>query len=207
MPRVTEEHRERRRRQILDAARRCFARQGFHQTSMSDLLAESGLSAGAFYGYYRSKSELVAAVADDAVGGVLGLITPLAHRDPPLPVRDFVREALRATDAYAFGPDGVARLAPQVWSEAVRDPVVAAALETRYRQVIDVVAEVVRHDQVAGRIDEQADAAEVAAVLLSTIMGYLLQRLLFASVDADPYAAALAAITGARGGPGTGAVR
>src|SRR5918993_6093003 len=66
MPRVSEAHRERRREQILDAARRCFIRKGFHQSSMQDVFAESGLSAGAVYRYFKSKDELVAALASDA---------------------------------------------------------------------------------------------------------------------------------------------
>src|SRR3954470_18901979 len=61
MPRVSEEHLERRRRQILDAARRCFVRKGVHETSMQDIFAESGLSAGAVYRYFKSKNEIVAA--------------------------------------------------------------------------------------------------------------------------------------------------
>ncbi|WP_369028857.1 TetR/AcrR family transcriptional regulator, partial [Nocardia farcinica] len=63
MPRVSEEHLERRRQQILVAAQRCFSRKGFYNTSMQDVFAESGLSAGAVYRYFKSKDELVAALA------------------------------------------------------------------------------------------------------------------------------------------------
>ncbi len=44
MPKVTQQHMDARREQILDAARRCFLRDGFHSTSMQDLFAEAGLS-------------------------------------------------------------------------------------------------------------------------------------------------------------------
>ncbi|HET6921453.1 MAG TPA: TetR family transcriptional regulator, partial [Jiangellaceae bacterium] len=44
VPRVSDAHRELRREQILDAARRKFARNGFHQTSMQDILGEAQLS-------------------------------------------------------------------------------------------------------------------------------------------------------------------
>ncbi len=49
MPRVTLEHTAARRIQILEAARVCFIRDGFHATSMQDIQRESGLSAGAIY--------------------------------------------------------------------------------------------------------------------------------------------------------------
>ena len=63
MPRVSEAHLAARRQQILDAARVCFTRNGFHATSMQDVIAEAGLSVGAVYRYFRSKEELVAAIA------------------------------------------------------------------------------------------------------------------------------------------------
>ena len=43
MPRITAERREARRTAILAAARRCFSRDGFHQTSMPDIAREAGL--------------------------------------------------------------------------------------------------------------------------------------------------------------------
>ncbi|HEY9407971.1 MAG TPA: helix-turn-helix domain-containing protein, partial [Jiangellaceae bacterium] len=52
MPRVSEAHLAARRDQILQAAWTCFARDGFHATSMQDVFAEAGLSAGAVYRYF-----------------------------------------------------------------------------------------------------------------------------------------------------------
>ena len=56
MPKVSEQHREARRDQIVDAALRCFSRKGFQRTSMADIIAESGLSAGAIYGTSTASS-------------------------------------------------------------------------------------------------------------------------------------------------------
>ncbi len=63
MPKISDERKLERSQQILDAARRCFIDKGFHRASMSDVIRESGLSAGAVYSYYSSKEELIAAVA------------------------------------------------------------------------------------------------------------------------------------------------
>ncbi len=54
---------ESRRRQIMDAASTCFARHGFHQATLQDIVAETGLSARASYRYFRSKEDIVAAFA------------------------------------------------------------------------------------------------------------------------------------------------
>src|SRR5262245_48052330 len=82
MPRVSDDHLERRRQQILDAARRCFIRKGFHLTSMQDVFAESGLSAGAVYRYFKSKNEIIHAIATDTQGGAVSLIETLLKEDP-----------------------------------------------------------------------------------------------------------------------------
>ncbi|WP_030316411.1 helix-turn-helix domain-containing protein [Streptomyces sp. NRRL B-3229] len=50
-----------RRRQTLDGATLCFARNGFHATSVQDVLKEVDLSAGAVYRYFSGKEELIRA--------------------------------------------------------------------------------------------------------------------------------------------------
>jgi TetR/AcrR family transcriptional repressor of uid operon len=53
-----------RRSQILDAARVCFAKRGFHQTSMHDVSAEAGISVGLIYRYFENKEAVISAMAD-----------------------------------------------------------------------------------------------------------------------------------------------
>src|SRR3954452_4745458 len=50
--------------QILDAAIVCFARRGFHLTSMHDISAEAGISVGLIYRYFQNKEAVIAAMAD-----------------------------------------------------------------------------------------------------------------------------------------------
>jgi TetR/AcrR family transcriptional repressor of uid operon len=53
-----------RREEILDAARRCFARTGFHQTSMQQICLEAGMSPGNLYRYFPSKEAIIAGIAE-----------------------------------------------------------------------------------------------------------------------------------------------
>jgi AcrR family transcriptional regulator len=64
MPKVSLEHEQMRRQQILDAALACFSRRGYHSTSMEDIAREAGLSIGALYTYFSSKEDLFFALAD-----------------------------------------------------------------------------------------------------------------------------------------------
>jgi len=51
-------HRDRTRVQIIDSARRLFNRNGFENVSIDAIMADAGLTRGAFYSYFRSKSDL-----------------------------------------------------------------------------------------------------------------------------------------------------
>jgi TetR/AcrR family transcriptional repressor of uid operon len=53
-----------RRDEILAAAQTCFARAGFHQTSMQEICAEAGMSPGSLYRYFRSKEDIIAGIAE-----------------------------------------------------------------------------------------------------------------------------------------------
>src|SRR5580765_3178818 len=63
VPKVSEEHLEARREQILDGARRAFARHGYEGATVSRLEEEIGLSRGAIFHYFPSKLDLFAELA------------------------------------------------------------------------------------------------------------------------------------------------
>ena len=64
MPKVSEEHRSRRREAILDAARRCFSRYGYEGATVARLEAETGLSRGAIFNYFESKEAIFVALVE-----------------------------------------------------------------------------------------------------------------------------------------------
>lgn len=57
-PKVTESHRQQKKLEILDAAKKVFIRKGYEQTTMKDIVDESGLSRGGVYLYYSSTEEI-----------------------------------------------------------------------------------------------------------------------------------------------------
>ena len=59
-PNVSEE----RRAQIIESAIKVFARQGFASTRMDDVAIESDMSKGLLYWYFKSKDEIIIAIAD-----------------------------------------------------------------------------------------------------------------------------------------------
>jgi len=55
-------HREQVRSRIVEGARRLFNRNGFENVSVDSIMAEAGLTRGAFYAYFESKSDLYAEI-------------------------------------------------------------------------------------------------------------------------------------------------
>jgi AcrR family transcriptional regulator len=67
MPRLSDTTRAQRRQHILTSAWRCFSRDGFHVTSMDQVIAETGMSSSAVYRYFRSKEQIIRATAEQGV--------------------------------------------------------------------------------------------------------------------------------------------
>jgi len=191
MPRVSDEHLASRRRQILDAARTCFLRNGFHATSMHDVIAEAGLSVGAVYRYFKSKNDIVTAIAEEVVSGVNESLTDLAASD--LPITATLARALTFVDAQT-GPDGMFRLAIQVWAEAMRDPALAELVSGAYRRIRGNFVELARRAQERGELPASADPEAVGAVLYGLMPSYALQRVLTGTPDRETFLSGVTAI-------------
>jgi TetR/AcrR family transcriptional regulator, transcriptional repressor of aconitase len=91
MPKVSEEHKQRRHEQILEAAERCFARYGYEGATVVRLEEATGLSRGAIFNYFPDKEALFLAVAVRTTERMLSiwheqgfraLLEAIAHEDP-----------------------------------------------------------------------------------------------------------------------------
>src|SRR5690606_3370172 len=122
MPRVSPEHLAARRQQIVDAAWRCFARQGFHAPSLQDVFAESGRSAGAVYRSFPSKAALARTNAQHSRGGLSQRLDQLTD-DGHVPARETaIRASLRFIDDLAgTGDFDRTRVALHIWAESLHD--------------------------------------------------------------------------------------
>jgi len=193
MPKVTQQYREARRDQILSAARRCFLRDGFHATSMQDLFAEAGLSSGAVYQYFASKDDVILAIAEENMRGVLAMIHDVASSQPEWSIGAVLAAIftnLRAKDAR----DSLAGLALLAWSETLRNPVLARRFAALFAQIRADLTEVVRTQQSAGHLPREASAEALTAVVISIVPGYILQLATLGSSAVDDMPAAVQAL-------------
>jgi AcrR family transcriptional regulator len=193
MPKVSEEHAQARRQQIIDAAYRCFARQGFHQTTMRDIYEEANLSPGAVYHYFESKDEIIRASFDFDYERSSALFkAALASDDPVTAIEgllDFFLHGLKGAAALGAG-----RVNVQGWGEALVNPGLRETIQGVMGNYLDALAKVIGKAQDAGQIDKSLDPASVSRLLLSIYYGLELQMALDPAIDVDDYLAAAKAL-------------
>jgi AcrR family transcriptional regulator len=195
MPKVTEEHRANRRLEIVHAARKCVVEHGFHKTTMADVIRESGLSAGAVYGYFKSKDEIIAAIADDALSSIDELFEGILATEAPLTPAAALQAALEHVIRIADQPgNDLTRVAIQAWAEAMHNDAIMATASSKYRLLRSHFVAVARRAQADGTVDPEADPELIGQVLFGLIPGFVLQRLILGDVTPQGYAAGLSAL-------------
>src|SRR4051812_12828631 len=118
MPKVSEQHAAARRRQIVEAANRCFAREGFHRTTMQDIFREAELSPGAVYTYFFGKEDLIRAIADEG----LSLARRMFAEAGGATLDEVFAQIMDVFDALDEDKALGIRTSIQLWAEALRDP-------------------------------------------------------------------------------------
>jgi TetR/AcrR family transcriptional regulator, repressor for uid operon len=168
-----------RRSEILSAAQTCFARSGFHQTSMQEICAEAGMSPGNLYRYFRSKEDIIAGIAE---------------RDRALTAQNFA--AVSAENFF----DGLAALAQQhlversleeialcaeIMAESRRNPAVARIYQDIEADVRARFIELLKSAAQRGDIRPDIDLNGTVTVLFALADGLSWRRAVEPSFNAE----------------------
>lgn len=193
MPKVPPQHLEARRREILEAARRCFGRKGFHQTTMRNICDEAQLSPGAVYQYFTSKAELIEAVADAGRRRHRERAVPVAKGGNPA---DALAELLAEFLSCLDDPEALLSLRVDVrlCAEAVHESRVRAAVLENYGSLLDLLTPLVKKGQRQGAIDAALSPRAAARVALAMLLGLELQKAADPKVTVGPCTQVAAAL-------------
>lgn len=191
MPRLTTGRREARRAEIVGAARRCFSRDGFHQTSMPDIAAEAGLSTGAPYRYFPSKEELILELAGQAFRTMFEPLERLVEHGSPPTVADLVAAAVDpvsgdvTTDAagHVVPVDELLRCGVLAWGELLRSETMRHRALAGIEQVRHGMTAALRRGQQAGTVSLDLDPERGTRVIIALLHGFVLQRTAFGLTD------------------------
>ncbi|MEV0096550.1 TetR/AcrR family transcriptional regulator [Streptomyces sp. NPDC050738] len=200
MARVSQEHLDARRSQILDGAARCFARNGFHATSMQDVLQEAGLSAGAVYRYFRGKDEIIEAVVTTVIHSFRDNFAAAAvWESTPPPLDELLGRLMRgvlglnaeATDeSNSFPP-----LIVQVWAETLRNKELNALMREGFSGMRASWVKIFEAYQAEGLMRDDIPAESVARTMLALTQGFGVQVALFGEAPVEEIEAGVRALT------------
>jgi AcrR family transcriptional regulator len=169
------------RAQLLDAAERIFARDGFRGASVSAIAEEAGYSHGAVYSNFEGKLDLFLALVEERIDARLATVYEAADAElgrggePVETARRFLSIVQAERDAFLLLVD--------FWNQAVRDPTAAAKFAERHARLRGIVGRIIEHaaHQQGQRLTVPADQAATAIIVVFN--GFAIEGL------ADPDAA------------------
>jgi TetR/AcrR family transcriptional regulator, fatty acid metabolism regulator protein len=169
------------RRMILDAAVRVFARQGFHACRVSDIADEAGVAYGLVYHYFSSKDEILDTVFLERWNVMLHVIAEVDARDAP------VREKLHAVasfiiDSYVHDPDVMKVIIVEVTRAANSFGRTHLA---KIREAYELIGAIVAKGQAAGELRSDV-TPEFAALAFYGAIEQVLTGWIFALLPQSP---------------------
>lgn len=197
MPRLTTERRRARQEQVLDAARACLQEHGLEAVSMEMIIARSGLSTGAVYGYFKGKDQIINAVVAEGTAAMADDLAPVLATTEPPPLPELVGQVLRAVVGFGrYKKDDIDRLlvALHGWSHSQSNPELRTATRTSYAGLRKLFADAAKRWQAGGTFDPGADPQAVAELLTSITLGFVAQQALAGGADVEAHVAALKAL-------------
>ncbi len=174
MPKITEAKRESRRQLILDAALRCFARDGFHNTTTADIVRESGVSQGSLYLYFATKDDIIVALADDRHQGEAMVNALVQTEQNPI---DALSLLMELHGRSLIDPQRIDRrkVGIQGWAEALRNPVIRASVVGGADTVRREIVALIERGQASGHFRKDVSPDAFARVLIAIFQGMALQ--------------------------------
>ncbi len=165
---------EERKRQLLDAALKCFGTRGYHQTQVSDIIKEAEVARGTFYLYFESKREIFKALMEELFEKVTSQIQALPRDAVEKIPSQLLGNITRVTELL-FNQPLLTRL---LFNEAVGlDEEQDTQLRNFYNQILDYIHRGLKQGQEMGFVRE-GNVQVMALCLLGSLKEIFYQSLL-----------------------------
>jgi AcrR family transcriptional regulator len=169
-PRSISEGKTRTRDKILDSAEALYIRKSFNETSMNDIVAESGLSKGALYNHFKSKEELIIAIYDRFTQRTLEQLKTMLEAEPTAKRKlELIGEV--AFVATADRPRAFQAMNFEFMVAASRMEALAPRIESRYRETVGLLRDTIQGGVDSGEFRGDVDACMVASILFAAADG------------------------------------
>jgi AcrR family transcriptional regulator len=175
MPRITPQREAATRQAILKAARDVFVAKGFHAASIDDVVAASGSSVGAIYGYFKSKDELIRSCV--LAANKLESDAVLASARSGGSLRERLGRAIDGWWDYTIDAPGVTIFLTEVWAAAARQPLIRDMVSRRRERVVTVASILLQDAVSTGELAADTDVDDVARTIAALLDGLVIEHL------------------------------
>jgi AcrR family transcriptional regulator len=162
---------EKRRAQIVESAINVFNREGFANARMDDVAAESGLSKGLLYWYFKNKEELIIAIADLLFGAEFRKMESLSVKGGT--ARDCLEEFLKLFLSDIRGMLKVAPVIYDFYALAFRNASIRRVMKEYLGRFIAVLEPIIQQGMDSGEFTG-GDARQVTIAIGAALEGTLL---------------------------------
>jgi AcrR family transcriptional regulator len=152
----------------------CFAKRGFHQTSMHDISAEAGISVGLIYRYFQNKEAVISAMADEHKNEVNEWLE--RARQAPTLLEAF--EILFTSHCTKSTPQVLSAFVVDLFAEASRNPPVADLLRDVSHTAMDGVTDLIARSPEGQNLQQQMKPRELAELIFALNDGMLMRDVL-----------------------------
>jgi TetR/AcrR family transcriptional repressor of uid operon len=181
MRKVNSEEHATRRQAIIDAAKACFAREGFHQTSTAEVCAAAGMSPGNLFHYFPNKQAVLGAIVDQDGEETAAYFRTLGARDDLYAALiEFMDVMLVLAADHEFSS-----LALEIAAEAGREPAIAKRFERNDRELRAALQALLTAAVARGQIDAMLDTADAATWIAALVDGIFSRTAAEAEIGAD----------------------
>src|SRR6476469_7117941 len=162
-----------RRCQILDAALICFAKRGFHPTSMHDISAEAGISVGLIYRYFENKEAVIGAMADRHKHQIQELLAQAAQAPSLLESLEILFTAHCCEE-----PKLQSAFVVDLYSEAARNPEIAGLVLDVVETAMSGVTELIARSPESRSVAPGLSPNEISELIFAVARGMLMRDVL-----------------------------
>jgi AcrR family transcriptional regulator len=184
MPKLKPEELETRRTEIIDAARLCFLRSGFHRTTTDEICHEANITPGGLYHYFRSKEELIAAVIDSSAEAAVQRMQELI--DGALNTETALLQVSQLFVQTMQDPntDKDTRLELEIWVEGLKNEQLFEKSQRAWTMRMGSLEELIRRGIEDGIYDrDTVDPHAMASFFIAIYIGLRMGRLLGPQFD------------------------
>jgi len=174
-----------RQQQLSHAALELFARKGYHNTKVSDVVKSSEVSQGTFYWYFESKEQLAIQLIDDGKQNLIKVIEQ-GYRNHAGTVSDMLESSTRLlTDLFEFADQNRYLMAFLLIKGQGADPSVREAVSQTWIAFEEAFNKNVKRALELGMLPDTADLSLRVNILVSLITGVLAKWLFGPMHDVD----------------------